>query len=69
MVTGCQTIQHHFQRDNHDVRYEITFPGSNFIFHDLKSFEARGVDEVEKVKDFIKERGGMDRFAKQLHVI
>ena len=69
MVTGCQTIQHHFQRDNHDVRYEITFPGSNFIFHNLESFGAGRVDEVKKIKDFIKERGGMDRLAKQLHAI
>ena len=61
--------QHPVQRGNHDVGYQITFPGSNFIFHDSEGFEAGGVDEVEKVKDFIKERGVMDTLAKQLHVI
>ncbi|KAJ3481217.1 hypothetical protein NLI96_g7813 [Meripilus lineatus] len=56
-------------RGNHDIEYEITFPGSNFVFHDSEGFEAGGASEVERVKTFIRERGGNSDLKNQLHAI
>ena len=48
---------------------QITFNGSNFIFHDSEGFEAGGGKESQKVKDFINKKNGEIDLAKQLHAI
>ena len=57
------------KRGNHNIDNEITFPGSGFIFHDSEGFEAGGVEELEKVKAFIRERSRDPDPKKQLHAI
>ena len=57
------------QRGNHDIEHQITFPGSNFIFHDSEGFEAGGESEVDKVEMFIQKRMKRDKLQDQLHAI
>lgn len=40
-----------------------------FIFHDSRGFEAGGVDELKKVKNFVSERSESKRLSDQVHVI
>ncbi|KDQ53288.1 hypothetical protein JAAARDRAFT_39357 [Jaapia argillacea MUCL 33604] len=44
------------QRGEHNIEYQITFPGSHFIFHDSRGFESGSVEEMEIVRNFLKER-------------
>ena len=58
-----------FQRGNHDIEHQITYPGSNFIFHDSKGFESGASGELETVWKFIKERSVAAELKDQLHAI
>ena len=49
-----QLLCNQFQRGIHDIEHQITYPGSNFIFHDSRGFEAGAREEMEIVWKFIK---------------
>ena len=57
------------QRGKHDIEYQLTYPGSNFIFHDSRGIEAGSEDELEIVKRFILAREQNAKLRNQLHVI
>ncbi|KAF9468343.1 hypothetical protein BDZ94DRAFT_1232400 [Collybia nuda] len=40
-----------------------------FVFHDSRGFEAGGVDELQKVQDFISKRSKEKKLGNQIHVI
>ena len=58
-----------YQRGEHDIEYQLTYPGSNFIFHDSRGIEAGSKGELEMVKNFIQTRGQNAELKNQLHVI
>ncbi|KAM6493818.1 hypothetical protein JOM56_010179 [Amanita muscaria] len=43
-------------RGEHDIEHQITYPGSNFIFHDSRGFESGSRDEMILAKRFLEER-------------
>jgi hypothetical protein len=53
----------------HDIEDQITYEGSNFIFHDSQGFESGAEDEIEVVWDFIKKRSAAIKLENQLHAI
>ncbi|KAF8691605.1 hypothetical protein AX14_002766, partial [Amanita brunnescens Koide BX004] len=53
----------------HDIEDQITYEGSNFIFHDSQGFESGAKDEIEVVWDFIKKRSAAIKLENQLHAI
>ena len=57
------------QRGEHNIEYQLTFAGSNFIFHDSRGIEAGSEDELEIVKEFIQKREQCVDLRDQLHVI
>ena len=61
-VIGCQ-------RGEHDIEHEITYEGSNFIFHDSQGFESGAKEEIEIVWDFIEKKSAAAKLKDQLHAI
>ena len=57
------------QRGEHNIEYQITYSGSNFIFHDSRGIEAGSEDELQLVKEFIQTREQHRELKNQLHVI
>ncbi|KAF8344397.1 hypothetical protein F5887DRAFT_886296 [Amanita rubescens] len=57
------------QRGIHDIEDQITYPGSNFIFHDSQGFEAGNNRELEDVWKFIERRSASTTTRQQLHMI
>ena len=57
------------QRGKHNIEYQITYPGSNFIFHDSRGMEAGSKEQLEIVKNFILVREQNTELKNQLHVI
>jgi hypothetical protein len=53
----------------HDIGHQITYPGSNFIFHDSRGFESGSTKELEVVWDFIEKRSIKTELKDQLHAI
>ncbi len=37
----------------HNIEYQLTYPGSNFIFHDSRGIEAGSDNELKVVKDYL----------------
>ncbi|KAF8345064.1 hypothetical protein F5887DRAFT_885428 [Amanita rubescens] len=64
--THCNTYN---QRGIHDIEHQITYEGSNFIFHDSQGFESGAGEELELVLDFIKKRSAAAQLKDQLHAI
>ena len=62
IVIGCQ-------RGEHDIEHEITYEGSNFIFHDSQGFESGAKEEIEIVWDFIEKKSAAAKLKDQLHAI
>ena len=62
-------ICNQFQKGIHDIEHQITYLGSNFIFHDSEGFEAGASDEMEIVWNFIKKRSVAAELKDQLHAI
>ena len=60
---------HNKQRGIHDIEDQITYPGSNFIFHDSQGFEAGDNKELEDVQKFIERRSASTVTRQQLHMI
>ena len=48
-------ISNQCQRGMHDIEHQITYPGSNFIFHDSQGFEVGATEEMNIVMKFIEE--------------
>ena len=57
------------QRGLHDIEHEITYEGSNFIFHDSQGFESGAKEEIEVVWDFIQKKLSASKLEDQLHAI
>jgi hypothetical protein len=57
------------QRGEHNIEYQLTFAGSNFIFHDSRGIEAGSEGELKIVKEFIQKREQLVDLRDQLHVI
>ena len=58
-----------FKRGMHDIEHQITYPGSNFIFHDSQGFESGATQELEVAWKFIEDRSARTRLKDQLHAI
>ncbi|KAF8329254.1 hypothetical protein F5887DRAFT_119034 [Amanita rubescens] len=56
-------------RGIHDIEHQITYGGSNFIFHDSQGFESGAKEELEVVWDFIEKRSAAAKLKNQLHAI
>ena len=57
------------QRGVHDIEHQITFHGSNFIFHDSQGFEAGASEELDAVWAFIQKQSAEIEMRDQLHAI
>ena len=53
----------------HDIEHQITYPGSNFIFHDSQGFESGSNEELEIAWKFIEEKSVETELKNQLHAI
>ena len=53
----------------HQIGHQITYNGSNFIFHDSQGFESGGKEEVEIVWEFIEQCSAETQLQDQLHTI
>jgi hypothetical protein len=62
-------IYNQFQRGIHNIEHQMTYSGSNFIFHDSQGFEAGTSKELEIVWKFIEERSIAAELKDQLHAI
>jgi len=56
-------------RGKHDIEHQITYKGSQFIFHDSCGFEAGGTEEVTSAKLFIEKRVKNVNIKESLHAI
>ena len=57
------------QRGLHDIEHQITYPGSNFIFHDSQGFESGSTEELETAWKFIEKKSTETELKNQLHAI
>ena len=57
------------KRGIHDIEHQITYPGSNFIFHDSQGFESGASEEMEIVWKFIEKRSIAVEKKDHLHAI
>ncbi len=57
------------KRGIHDIEHQITYEGSNFIFHDSQGFESGAREELEAVWDFIEKQSNAPHLRDQLHAI
>ena len=57
------------KRGIHEIEHQITYEGSNFIFHDSQGFESGARKELEVVWDFIEKRSAAAQLKNQLHAI
>ena len=53
----------------HDIEHQITYPGSNFIFHDSQGFESGDNKELIDVQNFIEKKSIATALKDQLHTI
>ncbi|KAF8330460.1 hypothetical protein F5887DRAFT_1064134 [Amanita rubescens] len=56
-------------RGEHDIEHQITYPGSNFIFHDSRGFESGSTEELEIAWEFIEKKSAETELKNQLHAI
>ncbi|KAF8345415.1 hypothetical protein F5887DRAFT_1282650 [Amanita rubescens] len=57
------------ERGTHNIEHQITYHGSNFIFHDSEGFESGATEELEHVWKFIGKRSTTTELKDQLHAI
>ncbi|KAF8344642.1 hypothetical protein F5887DRAFT_886060, partial [Amanita rubescens] len=57
------------QRGLHDIEHQITYNGSNFIFHDSQGFESGATEELVIAWEFIEKRSAETELKDQLHAI
>ena len=65
----CSLICNYFQKGIHNIEHQITYPGSNFIFHDSEGFESGASRGIETVWKFIQKRSTAIELRGQLHAI
>ncbi|KAF8344795.1 hypothetical protein F5887DRAFT_885852 [Amanita rubescens] len=53
----------------HNIEHQITYPGSNFIFHDSQGFEPGSTEELEIAWKFIERKYAETELKNQLHVV
>jgi GTPase Era involved in 16S rRNA processing len=53
----------------HNIEHQLTYAGSNFIFHDSRGIESGSIEELDIVKEFIQTREQNVDLKDQLHVI
>ena len=53
----------------HDIEHQITYPGSNFIFHDSQGFESGSTEELEIAWKFIEKKSVEAELEDRLHAI
>ena len=59
-----------FKRGMHDIENEMVFrSNSGFVFHDSQGFEAGGVKEFDRMKDFVAERAKTTFLKRRIHAI
>jgi hypothetical protein len=58
-----------YQRGLHDIEHQITYNGSNFIFHDSQGFESGTTEELVIAREFIEKRSAETELKDQLHAI
>ncbi|KAF8325715.1 hypothetical protein F5887DRAFT_1065308 [Amanita rubescens] len=56
-------------RGKHDIEHQITYPGSNFIFHDSLGFESGSTEELGITWKFIEKKSAETELKNQLHAI
>ena len=60
----------YIQRGEHDINNQLIFKSNlEYIFHDSRGFEAGTVNELQLVKDFIRDRANTNELPDQLHAI
>jgi hypothetical protein len=65
LINSCS-----YQRGNHDINNELVFQSNpGFVFHDSCGFEAGGVDEFKKMKQFVSERASTRTLNERIHAI
>ena len=69
LFAQCSLIELKCQRGEHDIEHEITYKGSNFIFHDSRGFESGAKEEIGIVWDFIEKQSAAIKLKDQLHAI
>ncbi|KAF8322927.1 hypothetical protein F5887DRAFT_903638, partial [Amanita rubescens] len=70
MHFGDLKLQNKWQkRGLHDIEHQITYPGSNFIFHDSQGFESGSTEELEIAWKFIEKKSAETELKNQLHTI
>ncbi|KAF8335155.1 hypothetical protein F5887DRAFT_1139026 [Amanita rubescens] len=57
------------ERGLNDIEHQITYPGSNFIFHDTQGFESGSTEELEIAWNFIERKSAETELKNQLHAI
>jgi len=69
-ASSIECLKPSIHRGEHNIEDEITYEGSNFIFHDSRGIEAGAVEEMVTVRDFINKRSTLDvRLRDRLHAI
>ena len=59
-----------FKRGMHNIENEMVFrSNSGFVFHDSQGFEAGGIKEFDRMKDFVTERAKTTFLKKRIHAI
>jgi len=53
----------------HNIEHQITYPGSNFVFHDSRGFESGSTGELEIAWKFIEKKSAETELKNQLHAI
>ncbi|KAF8319540.1 hypothetical protein F5887DRAFT_1218755, partial [Amanita rubescens] len=72
----CNQLEHSvihlmpsLERGLHDIEDQITYPGSNFIFHDSQGFESGSTEELEIAWKFIEKKSAETELKNRLHAI
>ena len=54
----------------HDIENEMVFRSNpGFVFHDSQGIEAGGIEEFERMKDFVTRRAKTPFLKKRIHAI
>ena len=69
MMCGYTHLHAMIQRGMHDIEHQITYFGSNFIFHDSQGFESGSTEELEIAWKFIEKKSAETELKNQLHAI
>ncbi|KAF8715316.1 hypothetical protein AX14_012626, partial [Amanita brunnescens Koide BX004] len=56
-------------RSVHNIEHQITYEGSNFIFHDSRGFESGATEELDIAWEFIERKSAATELRDQLHAI